>query len=240
MVDGVPLVIPEVNPEAIDGIKVGKKKGALIANPNCSTIICLMAATPLHRHAKVTRMVVSTYQAASGAGAAAMHELELQTREVLEGKPPTCNIFKQQYAFNLFSHNAPVLENGYNEEEMKMVKETRKIWNDMNVKVTATCIRVPVMRAHAESVNLQFEKPLDEDTAREILKTAPGVVVIDDRTSNRFPTPLEVSNKDDVAVGRIRQDVSQEGNHGLDIFVCGDQVRKGAALNAVQIAELLL
>ncbi|KAK8699630.1 hypothetical protein V6N13_115713 [Hibiscus sabdariffa] len=239
MVDGVPLVIPEVNPEAMDGIKVGMKKGALIANPNCSTIICLMAATPLHRRAKVTRMVVSTYQAASGAGAAAMHELELQTREVLEGKPPTCNIFKQQYAFNLFSHNAPVLENGYNEEEMKMVKETRKIWNDNNVKVTATCIRVPVMRAHAESVNLQFEKPLDEDTAREILKNAPGVVVIDDRSANHFPTPLEVSNKDDVAVGRIRKDLSQEGNHGLDIFVCGDQVRKGAALNAVQIAELL-
>ncbi|KAL4302226.1 hypothetical protein GQ457_10G028050 [Hibiscus cannabinus] len=240
MVDGVPLVIPEVNPEAMDGIKVGMKKGALIANPNCSTIICLMAATPLHRRAKVTRMVVSTYQAASGAGAAAMHELELQTREVLEGKPLTCNIFKQQYAFNLFSHNAPVLENGYNEEEMKMVKETRKIWNDNNVKVTATCIRVPVMRAHAESVNLQFEKPLDEDTAREILKNAPGVVVIDDRSANHFPTPLEVSNKDDVAVGRIRKDLSQEGNHGLDIFVCGDQVRKGAALNAVQIAELLL
>lgn len=240
MVDGVPLVIPEVNPEAMGGIKVGMKKGALIANPNCSTIICLMAATPLHRRAKVTRMVVSTYQAASGAGAAAMHELELQTREVLEGKPPTCNIFKQQYAFNLFSHNAPVLENGYNEEEMKMVKETRKIWNDADVKVTATCIRVPVMRAHAESVNLQFEKPLDEDTAREILKNAPGVIVIDDRISNHFPTPLEVSNKDDVAVGRIRQDLSQEGNQGLDIFVCGDQVRKGAALNAVQIAELLL
>ncbi|XWS34326.1 hypothetical protein CRYUN_Cryun21dG0030100 [Craigia yunnanensis] len=240
MIDGVPLVIPEVNPEAMDGIKVGMKKGALIANPNCSTIICLMATTPLHRRAKVTRMVVSTYQAASGAGAAAMHELELQTREVMEGKPPTCNIFKEQYAFNLFSHNAPILKNGYNEEEMKMVKETRKIWNDMNVKVTATCIRVPVMRAHAESVNIQFEKPLDEDTAREILKNAPGVVVIDDRTSNHFPTPLEVSNKDDVAVGRIRQDLSQEGNHGLDIFVCGDQVRKGAALNAVQIAELLL
>ncbi|KAA3454041.1 aspartate-semialdehyde dehydrogenase [Gossypium australe] len=240
MVEGVPLVIPEVNPEAMDGIKVGMKKGALIANPNCSTIICLMAATPLHRRAKVTRMVVNTYQAASGAGAAAMHELELQTREVLEGKPPTCNIFKQQYAFNLFSHNAPVLENGYNEEEMKMVKETRKIWNDADVKVTATCIRVPVMRAHAESVNLQFEKPLDEDTAREILKNAPGVIVIDDRISNHFPTPLEVSNKDDVAVGRIRQDLSQEGNQGLDIFVCGDQVRKGAALNAVQIAELLL
>ncbi|KAL3828274.1 hypothetical protein ACJIZ3_017076 [Penstemon smallii] len=240
MDEGIPLVIPEVNPEAMEGIKVNNGKGALIANPNCSTIICLMAATPLHRRAKVTRMVVSTYQAASGAGAAAMEELEEQTREVLQGKEPTCNIFKQQYAFNLFSHNAPILSNGYNEEEMKLVKETRKIWNDHNVKVTATCIRVPVMRAHAESVNLQFETPLDEKTAREILSNAPGVVVIDDRAANLFPTPLEVSNKDDVAVGRIREDISQDGNYGLDIFVCGDQIRKGAALNAVQIAEMLL
>ncbi|XP_029124195.1 uncharacterized protein [Elaeis guineensis] len=238
---GVPLVIPEVNPDAMAHIRLaGRAKGALIANPNCSTIICLMAATPLHRHAKVVRMVVSTYQAASGAGAAAMEELEKQTREVLDGKQPTCEIFKQQYAFNLFSHNAPVLSNGYNEEEMKLVKETRKIWNDMDVKVTATCIRVPVMRAHAESVNLQFEKPLDEETARQILKGAAGVIVLDDRASNHFPTPLEVSNKDHVAVGRIRQDLSQEGNLGLDVFVCGDQIRKGAALNAVQIAEMLL
>ncbi|KAL6543864.1 hypothetical protein OROGR_010361 [Orobanche gracilis] len=240
MDDGIPLVIPEVNPEAMEGIKLNSGKGALIANPNCSTIICLMAATPLHRRAKVTRMVVSTYQAASGAGAAAMEELELQTREVLEGKEPTCKIFKQQYAFNLFSHNAPVVSNGYNEEEMKLVRETRKIWNTKDVKVTATCIRVPVMRAHAESVNLQFATPLDEDTAREILRNTPGVVVIDDRAANYFPTPLEVSNKDDVAVGRIRQDISQDGNYGLDIFVCGDQIRKGAALNAVQIAEMLL
>ncbi|XP_028767166.1 uncharacterized protein LOC114724879 [Neltuma alba] len=240
MDEKVPLVIPEVNPEAMENIKLGMGRGALIANPNCSTIICLMAATPLHRRAKVLRMVVSTYQAASGAGAAAMEELEQQTREVLDGRPPTCQIFKEQYAFNLFSHNASVLPNGYNEEEMKMVKETRKIWNDKDVRVTATCIRVPVMRAHAESVNLQFEKPLDEDTARDILKKAPGVVVIDDRASNHFPTPLEVSNKDDVAVGRIRRDLSQDGNHGLDIFVCGDQIRKGAALNAVQIAEMLL
>ncbi|XP_042500328.1 aspartate-semialdehyde dehydrogenase [Macadamia integrifolia] len=240
MDEKVPLVIPEVNPDAMAHIKLGSGKGALIANPNCSTIICLMAATPLHRHAKVLRMVVSTYQAASGAGAAAMEELVQQTREVLEGKQPTCNIFKQQYAFNLFSHNAPVLANGYNEEEMKLVKETRKIWNDTNVKVTATCIRVPVMRAHAESINLQFEKPLDEDTARDILKRAAGVVVVDDRASNHFPTPLEVSSKDDVAVGRIRHDLSQDGNHGLDIFVCGDQIRKGAALNAIQIAEMLL
>ncbi|KAI3503747.1 hypothetical protein L1887_32196 [Cichorium endivia] len=240
MDDGVPLVIPEVNPDAMSHIKLGSGKGALIANPNCSTIICLMAVTPLHQRSKVLRMVVSTYQAASGAGAAAMEELELQTREVLEGKKPTCKIFKQQYAFNLFSHNAPVLSNGYNEEEMKLVKETKKIWNDKDVKVTATCIRVPVMRAHAESINLQFANPLDEDEAREILKKAPGVVVIDDRVVNNFPTPLEVSNKDDVAVGRIRRDVSQDGNYGLDIFICGDQIRKGAALNAVQIAEMLL
>ncbi|KAF3790257.1 Aspartate-semialdehyde dehydrogenase [Nymphaea thermarum] len=240
MDEGIPLVIPEVNPEAMAHIKLGTGKGGIIANPNCSTIICLMAATPLHRHSKVLRMVVSTYQAASGAGAAAMEELELQTREVLEGKQPTCKIFKQQYAFNLFSHNAPILSNGYNEEEMKMVKETRKIWNDPNVMITATCIRVPVMRAHAESVNLQFEKPLDENTAKEILSNAPGVVVIDDRASNYFPTPLEVSSKDDVAVGRIRRDLSQDGDYGLDIFVCGDQIRKGAALNAVQIAEKLL
>ncbi|KAA0064243.1 aspartate-semialdehyde dehydrogenase [Cucumis melo var. makuwa] len=240
MDENVPLVIPEVNPEAMKGIKVGNGKGALIANPNCSTIICLMAVTPLHRHAKVLRMVVSTYQAASGAGAAAMEELVQQTREVLEGKPPTCNIFRDQYAFNLFSHNASVLSNGYNEEEMKLVKETRKIWSDANVKVTATCIRVPVMRAHAESINLQFENPLDENAAREILKNSPGVVIIDDRKANQFPTPLKVSKKDDIAVGRIRQDVSLDGNKGLDIFICGDQIRKGAALNAVQIAELLL
>ncbi|MCD7449122.1 hypothetical protein HAX54_049484 [Datura stramonium] len=240
MDENVPLVIPEVNPEAMAHVKLGSGKGTLIANPNCSTIICLMAVTPLHRRAKVKRMVVSTYQAASGAGAAAMEELVQQTREVLEGKEPTCNIFNQQYAFNLFSHNAPIQPNGYNEEEMKLVKETRKIWNNMDVKVTATCIRVPVMRAHAESVNLQFEKPLDEDTARDILKNAPGIVVVDDRASNRFPTPLEVSNKDDVAVGRVRRDVSQDGDYGLDIFVCGDQIRKGAALNAVQIAEMLL
>ncbi|PHT60441.1 Aspartate-semialdehyde dehydrogenase [Capsicum baccatum] len=240
MDENVPLVIPEVNPEAMVNLKVGCGKGGIIANPNCSTIICLMAVTPLHRRAKVKRMVVSTYQAASGAGAAAMEELVQQTREVLDGKEPTCNIFNQQYAFNLFSHNAPIQPNGYNEEEMKLVKETRKIWSDMGVKVTATCIRVPVMRAHAESVNLQFEKPLDEDTARNILKNAPGIVVVDDRASNRFPTPIEVSNKDDVAVGRVRRDVSQDGDYGLDIFVCGDQIRKGAALNAVQIAEMLL
>lgn len=245
MTEGVPLVVPEVNPDAMSHIslQVGstdRSEGAIIANPNCSTIICLVAVTPLHRRAKVKRMVVSTYQAASGAGAAAMAELELQTREVLDGKPPTTTIFGRQYAFNLFSHNSPMTSNGYNEEELKMVKETRKIWSDPSVAVTATCIRVPVMRAHAESINLTFEESLDEVEARSILESSPGLFLIDDRATNTFPTPLDVSTKDDVAVGRIRTDISQLDNKGLDLFVCGDQIKKGAALNAVQIAELLV
>ncbi|GAB4814333.1 hypothetical protein N2152v2_001379 [Parachlorella kessleri] len=238
MADGVPLVIPEVNPEAMAGMKAGK--GGIIANPNCSTIIALMAVTPIHRAAGVKRMVVSTYQAASGAGQAAMEELELQTKEVLEGKPVTKKIFPFQYAFNIFSHNSPMTENGYNEEEMKMVKETRKIWKNPSVSITATCIRVPVMRAHAESINLELEKPLTEEEAVDVLSKAPGVSIINDRQANRFPTPLDASNEDNVFVGRVRRDISRSDNHGLDLFVCGDQIKKGAALNAVQIAELLL
>ncbi len=234
---GVPLIVPEVNPEAMKNIKLGK--GGIIANPNCSTIIMLVPVTPLHRVAGVKRLVVSTYQAASGAGAAAMRELETQTREVLEGARPTCDIFPRQYAFNIFSHNSDILENGYNEEEMKMVNETRKIWEAPSVQIAATCVRVPVMRAHAESINITFEEKIDEKQAREILSAAAGVSIIDDREANEFPTPLEVSNRDDIYVGRIRNDISQDGC-GLEIFVAGDQVRKGAALNAVQIAELLL
>lgn len=243
MAEGVPLVVPEVNPEDVRGITLGK--GGIIANPNCSTIIMLVPVTPLHRRAKVKRMVVSTYQAASGAGAAAMAELEQQTREVLEGKPPTCNIFKQQYAFNLFSHNSDLGPEGYNAEEMKMVNETRKMWHcngSDGPRITATCVRVPVMRAHAESINLEFEQPLDADEAREILRQAPGVKIIDDRAANRFPTPLDASGQDEIFVGRIRNDISHNGQGGsaIALFVCGDQIRKGAALNAVQIAELLL
>lgn len=238
MTAGVPLVVPEVNPEAVNGVELGK--GGIIANPNCSTIIMIVPVTPLHRAAKVKRMVVSTYQAASGAGYAAMMELEEQTRDSLAGRPVTPKLFKQQYAFNLFSHNSALGENGYNEEEMKMVKETWKIWNDPSPRIAATCVRVPVMRAHAESITLTFEKPLKEDEARELLRAAPGVSIIDDRANNRFPTPLDASHKDDVYVGRIRQDISQDEGYGLNLFVCGDQLRKGAALNAVQIAELLL
>merc|ERR1712032_417305 len=239
MTEGVPLVVPEVNPEAMADMKAGKGKGGIIANPNCSTIIALMAATPLHRVANVKRMVVSTYQAASGAGAMAMKELETQTKEVLEGKPPTTTIFGRQYAFNLFSHNADVLENGYNEEEWKMVRETSKIWSTNDVAVTATCIRVPVMRAHAEAINLQFENSIDENKAREVLAAADGVTIVDDREGNNFPTPLAASDGDDVLVGRIRQDLSIPDNKGIDMFICGDQIRKGAALNAVQIADQL-
>ncbi len=238
MTEGVPLVIPEVNPEAMAGMKFGQ--GGIIANPNCSTIIALMAVTPLHRAANVKRMVVSTYQAASGAGQAAMEELELQTREALEGKPITMNIFPFQYAFNLFSHNAPMTDTLYNEEEMKMVKETAKIWNDKDVRITATCIRVPVMRAHAESINLEFEKDITADEALELLAAFPGVTVVNNPRENVFPTPLSASNKDNVEVGRVRKDISRDDNKGLDLFVCGDQVKKGAALNAVQVAELLL
>jgi len=238
MTEGVPLVIPEVNPEAMADMKFGK--GGIIANPNCSTIIALMAVTPLHRLAGVRRMVVSTYQAASGAGQAAMEELELQTRESLDGKPVTTNIFPFQYAFNLFSHNSPMTENGYNEEELKMVKETKKIWDFNDVNITATCIRVPVMRAHAESINLEFEKDISEEDALQALEAFPGVSIINDRANNQFPTPLDASNKDDVYVGRVRRDISRTDKKGLDLFVCGDQIKKGAALNAVQVAELLL
>ncbi len=237
----VPLVIPEVNPQALAGVRLGE--GSIVANPNCSTIIMMMAVTPLHRAVGVKRIVVSTYQAASGAGAAAMAELETQTHESLAGTPPdqlTQEIFGRPYAFNLFSHNSPMQPNGYNEEEMKMVRESHKIWGDDSVRITATCIRVPVMRAHAESINLTLAAPLSEDEARELLASFPGVQVMDDRGANRFPEPLHASGQDDVFVGRVRHDLSQEPGLGLDLFCCGDQIRKGAALNAVQIAEAVV
>jgi len=242
MADGVPLVIPEVNPAAMAHVRLGMPGGAIVANPNCSTIIALMAVTPLRAAAGgLKRMVVSTYQAASGAGAAAMDELREQTRDVLEGRPAVPVIFPTPYAFNLFSHNSAVdQESGYNEEELKLVKETRKIWGDDSVRVAATCVRVPVMRAHAESINLELAGPLSVEAARAALEAFPGVTVIDDRAANRFPTPLDATTRDDVYVGRVRRDVSRDDERGLEIFVCGDQIKKGAALNAVQIAELVL
>jgi len=229
----VPLVIPEINPEMI------KKHKGIIANPNCSTIIGIVPVWPLHKINPVKRMVVSTYQAASGAGMSAMLELETQSREILEGKQPTKNVFPHQIAFNCFSHNSALGPNGYNEEETKLVKETRKIFDCPNIAVTATCVRIPVMRAHCESINLEFTNAITPDEVRDILQTAPGVTVLDDREHNRFPMPIDATGKDNIFVGRIRQDESLPGKRGINIWVSGDQLRKGAALNAIQIAELL-
>ncbi|MFA5555083.1 MAG: aspartate-semialdehyde dehydrogenase [Phycisphaerae bacterium] len=234
MDEDVPLVVPEINPQMI------KQHKGIIANPNCSTIIGIVPVWPLHKANPVKRMVVSTYQAASGAGQAAMIELEHQAREILDGKEPTCKAFPYQIAFNLFSHNSKLEANGYNEEEMKMVKETRKIFDCPEIAVTCTCVRVPVFRAHSESINLEFDEPITPDEVRDLLSTAPGVELIDDRKNNRFPMPIDATGKDDIFVGRIRQDESIPDNRGINLWVCGDQIRKGAALNAVQIAEKLL
>lgn len=231
---GTPLVVPEVNPEA------AKAHRGIIANPNCSTIILLVPLWPLHKANPVKRVVVSTYQAVSGAGAKALEELELQTRDVLAGKAATPRVFHVPCAFNVFSHNSAVGDDGYNVEETKMVQETHKIFGEGSIRIAATCMRVPVMRAHTESVSVEFTHPIDENKAREILADAPGVRVVDDRKGNLFPMPLEASGRDEVLVGRIRRDASMPDGRGLQFICCGDQLRKGAALNAVQIAELLL
>jgi aspartate-semialdehyde dehydrogenase len=230
----VPLVIPEINPQAITDNK------GIIANPNCSTIIGIVPVWPLHKANPVKRMIVSTYQAASGAGHSAMVELEEQSHEILEQKEPTCKAFPYQIAFNVFSHNSALGPNGYNLEETKMVNETRKIFDCTDIAITCTCIRIPVFRAHCESINLEFTHEMTPDQVRNLLSTAPGVSVLDDREHNRFPMPIDADGKDDIYVGRIRQDESLPENRGINIWVAGDQLRKGAALNAVQIAEKLL
>jgi aspartate-semialdehyde dehydrogenase len=227
--------------------------GVVIANPNCSTIIFLVAVTPIHRALGIERAVVSTYQAASGAGAQAMAELENQTRDVLAGKPAQPKIFHEPYAFNLFSHNSQIdPRTGLNVEESKMILETHKIWGDASVRISATCVRVPVLRAHCESVNLTLRTPTTVAKLRELLSSAPGVRIIDDRAANLHPTPLKASGGDDVLVGRLRADPSQlpadtdpahadtTPTRGFDLFIAGDQLRKGAAQNAVQLAELAL
>jgi aspartate-semialdehyde dehydrogenase len=228
----VPLVIPEVNPAA------AAEHHGIIANPNCTTILMAMAVYPLHQIQPIQRIVAATYQSASGAGARAMLEVENQTRDILDGKPAKPEIFPYPLAFNLFPHNTPIGENGYCEEEMKMVNETRKIFGTPDLRVSATCIRVPVLRAHSEAINLEFAQPFDPDQARSILSTAPGVKLVEDWQANYFPMPIDASGKDEVLVGRIRQDISHP--NGLELWLCGDQIRKGAALNAVQIAELLV
>lgn len=229
----VPLVVPEVNPQ-----EAKNRPKNIIANPNCSTIIALVPLWPLHRKAKLRRAVISTYQAVSGAGAKALAELEQQAKDWAAGKPVKAEVFPHQIAFNLFSHNSKIGPDGFNEEETKLVRETHKIFGDSSIRMTGTCVRVATFRSHAESINAEFESPLSPDEARAILAAAPGVKVVDDVAKNHFPMPLESSGQDLVYVGRLRRD--ETAPSALWMFIAGDQLRKGAATNAVQIAELVL
>ncbi len=228
----VPLIVPEINPEA------AQSHQGIIANPNCTTILMGVAIWPLHQVQPIRRVVVSTYQSASGAGARAMEEVKVQSRAILNGQEPQAEIFPYPLAFNLFPHNSALNEQGYCEEEMKMVNETRKIFGVPDLLISPTCVRVPVLRAHSEAVNLEFAEPFEVQKAREIIANAPGVKLVEDWQKNYFPMPIDATGKDEVLVGRIRQDISN--NCGLELWLCGDQIRKGAALNAVQIAELLV
>jgi len=228
----VPLVVPEVNPHAL------QTHQGIIANPNCTTILLCVVIYPLHQVQPIRRVVVATYQSASGAGARAMQELRQQTQQILENAPVTTEIFPYPLAFNLFPHNSPCNDQGYCQEEMKMLQESRKIMGVPDLRLTATCVRVPVLRAHSEAVNLEFAQPFPVAKAREILAQSPGVELVEDWQKNYFPMPIDASGKDAVLVGRIRQDLSHPC--GLDLWLCGDQIRKGAALNAVQIAEYLI
>jgi len=230
----VPLVIPEINANRIRDHK------GIIANPNCAAITALVPLWPIHQNNRIKRVIISTYQAASGAGAAAMDELVQSTRANLHGQVFTQKVMPHPYAFNLFSHNTAVdPETGYNDEETKVIKETRKIFEDEAIAIGVTCVRVPVLRAHCESITFECEKPITEDQVRRILATAPGVRIVDDRANNYFPMPVDASGQDDVLVGRIRKDLSDPSGHSIAMFVAADQLLKGAALNAVQIAELL-
>jgi aspartate-semialdehyde dehydrogenase len=231
----VPLVIPEINPEAI-----AQHKG-IIANPNCSTIIAITPLWPIHKVNPIKRLIASTYQAASGAGAAAMEELRESTRAHLEDREYQNTVLPHPYAFNLFSHNSKVdPASGYNEEELKMVKETHKIFGDPTIRISATCVRVPVLRAHSEALNVECENPITPAAVKSILADAPGVKIVDDPEKNYYPMPKDASGQGDILVGRIRQDTSDPSGRSIAMFVAGDQLLKGAALNAVQIAEVMV
>lgn len=228
----VPLIVPEVNPDAVT------QHQGIIANPNCTTILMNVVVWPLHQLQPVQRIIASTYQSASGAGARAMEEVKVQAQAMLNGDAPPTEIFPYPLAFNLFPHNSDLNANGYCTEEMKMVQETRKIFNVSDLRVSVTCIRVPVLRAHSEAINLEFSQPFSVEKARSILQDSPGVKLVEDWQANYFPMPIDASGRDEVLVGRIRQDISHA--NGLELWLSGDQIRKGAALNAVQIAELLV
>jgi aspartate-semialdehyde dehydrogenase len=230
----VPLVVPEINAR-----RIADHKG-IIANPNCAAITTLMPLWPVHQVNPVRRLIVSTYQAASGGGAALMEELELSTRAYLDGKDYAPKVVKYPYAFNLFSHNTAIdMATGYNDEESKVIKETRKIFEDDRIAVSATCIRVPVLRAHSVSMTFECERPITPEEVRGLLAKAPGVKLVDDWANNYFPMPKDASGQGDVLAGRIRKDLSDPSGKSISMFVAADQLLKGAALNAVQIAELL-
>jgi aspartate-semialdehyde dehydrogenase len=231
----VPLVVPEINPEAM------ANHPGIIANPNCAAIISITPLWPIHKANPIRRLIVSTYQAASGAGAAAMEELVESTRASLEGREYQQKVLPHPYAFNLFSHNTKIdPETGYNDEESKVIAEARKIFGEPNLAVSATCVRVPVLRAHCVSLTFECERPIAPDEVRRILATAPGVKIVDDVARNYFPMPKDATGQDDILVGRIRKDLSDPSGKSISLFCAGDQLLKGAALNAVQIAERLL
>ena len=231
----VPLVVPEVNPE--DVARAGR---GIIANPNCSTIGMVVALAPLHKAKTIRRVVVTTMQSVSGVGLKAIDELNAESQAVLDGKPFERTVFPHQMAFNVLPQIPQAdafLDNGYTSEEMKLVHETRKIMHDDAIRVTMTCTRVPVIRSHSEAINIEFAEPCTGDEAREILAAAPGITVIDDVANQQYPLATDVAGKDDTYVGRIRQDESLEGNRGINLWLVSENLRKGAALNAVQIGE---
>ncbi len=230
----VPLVIPEINAN-----RIAEHKG-IIANPNCSAITALVPLWPIHKVNRIKRVILSTYQAASGAGAAAMRELVDSTHACLDGQTYQPKVLPHSYAFNLFNHDSTVdAATGYNGEETKVMQETRKIFEDDGIAVGVTCVRVPVLRAHSQAITFECENPITEHEVRAILSNAPGVKIVDDRAKNYFPMPIDASGQDDVLVGRIRRDLSDPSGHSISIFAAADQLLKGAALNAIQIAELL-
>jgi len=230
----IPLIVPEINPDAV------RRHKGLIANPNCCAIIAITPLWPVHKKYKIRRLIISTYQAASGAGAPAMNELRESTRAFLAGEAYTPKVLPLPYAVNVFNPDSAVdLESGYNGEELKIISETRKIFSDPDIAISATCVRVPVLRAHAESLTFECASPVSPADVRALLQNAPGVRVVDDRQKNYFPMPVDASNQDKILVGRIRQDTSDPSGRSIAMFVAGDQLLKGAALNAVQIAELL-
>ena len=230
--DDVPLVVPEVNGEDV------KNHKGIIANPNCSTIIALVAINELNKYSKIKRMIVSTYQAVSGAGINGIKELDQQIKAISEGRPVEINTFQHQIAYNLIPQIGSFNEMGYSQEEMKLQNEGRKILHNPGLKVNCTCVRVPVYRSHSESITIETEKEITPEKARELLSKADGVKLIDDLENNKYPMPLDSSDQDLVYVGRIRKDISCENS--LVLWCCGDQIRKGAATNAVQIAEVLV